>query len=384
MYRIIISPEWYPSKENLLSAIFTKKHVEVIAKRDKVAVAFAIVSKSEKKNYNLVIEKGAYISVICYFKASNFPFLNKYIDYLNYFIAHCKAINKAKSLLGRIDFFHIHVLPKSAIIPFFYYVLKKVPYFISEHSTIYIRKKSYSVLEGWIRKILIKNSSGVSTVSYSLKSAMLDKGLVHLNFKVIPNVVDSQTFCPMTKANHSSVKFLHVSRLDEQAKNTIGILRVFDLLAQKYQEIELHIVGGLVKQTSDAEIFSKQLASNNSIFFHGVKLGSAIIPFYNQANYFVMFSNYETQAVVVLEALFSGIPVIATQLPALNEYLHNGNSLQVEVNNELALYNSMEACILKTHSFWKPEQIAQDIISKFDINKIEEGFKDFYSKGLNV
>ena len=184
MYHIIISPEWFPSKINLLSAIFTKKHVEIIAIKHKVVVAFAIVSKFEKKRYNLVIEDGRYITVICYFRASKFPFLSKYIDYLNYFIAHHKAIKMAYSILVKVDFFHIHVLPKAALIPFLYFLLKKVPYFISEHSTVYIRKSS-KAFESKIKSVLAKYSKGISAVSNSLKLAMIDNGLNHANFKII-------------------------------------------------------------------------------------------------------------------------------------------------------------------------------------------------------
>ena len=69
MYHIIISPEWFPSKINLLSAIFTKKHVEIIARKHKVVVAFAIVSKFEKKRFNLVIEDGNYTTVFLLFQS---------------------------------------------------------------------------------------------------------------------------------------------------------------------------------------------------------------------------------------------------------------------------------------------------------------------------
>ena len=381
MYRIIISPEWYPNKENVLSAIFTKKHVEIIARKHKVVVVFAMVSKFEKKRYNLVIEYGNYTTVICYFRASKFPFLNKYVDYLNYFIAHYKAIKKAYSILVKVDFFHIHVLPKAAIIPFLYYLIKNVPYFISEHSTIYIRQTS-GFFESSIKRLVAKYSKGMSAVSNSLKLAMIDKGLSHANFKIIPNVVDADVFTLKPVSVHKSINFLHVSRLEEKAKNTIGILNTFDLLFKKYQNIELHIVGGLNNTISDAELYSNHLISKKNIFFHGIKLGKEIVPFYHHADYFVMFSNYETQAVVILEALSCGLPIIATKLPALDEYLHLGNSLQVNVNDETELFNKMEACITNSHSFWKSENISEEIKAKFNINNINRDFNDLYHKGL--
>lgn len=382
MYRIIISPEWYPNKQNLLSAIFTKKHIDIIAQKNKVVVAFAIVSNLEDKNYNLIIEDSTYKTIICYYKASNLPFISKYVDFLNYFIAHYKAIKLAKSMLGKVDLFHVHVLPKSAIIPFFYYLFNRIPYFISEHSTIYLRKSS-GLLERIIKSKLAQYSKGLSAVSNSLKSAMIANKIQHNNFKVIPNVVDSKAFSVNQMSKSNNISFLHVSRLDEKAKNTIGILKTFDKLSSKYPNIELHIVGGLINEISEAETFKQGLKSRDYIFFNGVKLGADIIPYYHLSNYLVMFSNYETQAVVILEALACGIPVIATNLAALNEYLHSGNSLQVEVKDEIALYNAMEICILKKHHFWKPEEISNEIKRKFSTDKIESDFNDFYIQGLN-
>ena len=213
---------------------------------------------------------------------------------------------------------------------------------------------------------------------------MEDQGLIHENSKIIPNVVDPEIFKIGKRFNSESTRFLHVSRLDEKAKNTIGILNVFEELYKKYKNIELHIVGGFIGITSDAENHKRNLSSKSAISFHGVKLGIDIIPFYQNADYFVMFSNYETQAVVILEALTCGLPVIATKLPALNEYLHQGNSLQVEAKDEEDLYNKMETCINNGYSFWTKNKIADDITKKFDLALIEKGFSDLYEIGLNT
>ncbi|TKB96064.1 glycosyltransferase family 4 protein [Pedobacter cryophilus] len=382
MYNIIVSPEWFPNKENLLSAIFTKKHIEVIAKTNNVVVAFAVGTVGEDKNYNLVIEKNVFTSVICYFRLSKLPLIGKYINFINYFLADYKAIKQAELLIEKVDFFHIHVLPKSAVIPYLYYLFKNVPYFISEHSTAYLRK-SNNYVESWLKIKFANNSKGLSAVSESLKFAMENKGLKHQNFKIIPNVINPNIFSLKPLNKDTKIKFLHVSRLDEQAKNVIGILRVFELLYHKYQQIELHIVGGFLDMVSDAELFSKALKCTEAVFFHGIKYGEDIVPYYHNADYFVMFSNYETQAVVVVEALMCGLPVIATQLPALDEYLHQYNSIQVATKDESDLYLKMENCINKTCDFWPAENISSDIKLKFDLNSLEEGFKTLYKLGMN-
>ena len=85
---------------------------------------------------------------------------------------------------------------------------------------------------------------------------------------------------------------------------------------------------------------------------------------------------------MILEALSCGLPIIATKLPALDEYLHAGNSLQVNVNNETELFNKMEACITNSYSFWNSVNISKEIKAKFNVNNIDRDFNDLYHEGL--
>ncbi len=382
MYNIIISAGWYPSNVSSLNAIFTKKHVDVIAKNNSVVVVYCV--KNDFQNESFLIENydENFPVYICYYKGAKGLFA-KIINITRYFIGSYRLIKAAKKTLKSVDFFHVHVLTRAAIIPYFYKLFKKIPFFISEHSTIYIRKEPISYLKNKLMVFLAKESNGLSAVSESLKFAMKAEGLHHKNFMVIANVVDDKIFSLKPDTIQNKIKFLHVSRLDEKAKNTIGILRTFDKINLQYPDTEIHIVGGFENEISKAEIFREQMKSKEAVFFHGVKFGEAIVPFYHQADYFIMFSNYETQAVVIVEALMCGLPVIATFLPALNEYLHERNSFQVVIGDEEMLFKKMELCLKNQYNFWSKEQIRADIKHKFDLKNIESRFQDFYKAGLS-
>lgn len=383
MYRILIFPGWFPSKENPLNAIFTKKHIDIISQKNNVVVVYAEKSDSQNEIYSILIDKSNnYPIITCTYKKSHLFGLNKVINFYRSLQAYHKAIIKSKMSKRSLDFIHIHVLTKESIYPLWLKIFTGIPYFISEHSTAYLRPSLVSFLEKGLKFVLAKNSIGISAVSSSLKSAMINEGVNHSNFPIIYNAVNADLFSLKPELKHDIMKFLHVSRLDEKAKNMIGILDVFELLFKKYSNIELHIVGGQLNIISESELYSNNLSSRPNIYYYGMKDEVDMVTYYHKSDFLVMFSNFETQAVVVMEALFCGIPVIATDLPCLKEYLHSGNSLLINPNDKNALYEKMENCIIGKYEFWNAETISSEIRNVFNIEKIEDGFMKFYQAGI--
>jgi glycosyltransferase involved in cell wall biosynthesis len=381
-------PSWFPSKENRLSAIFTKKHIDIIALKNKVTVVYAEKSNNIIGNkYEIEIDNSNKYSIyICYYKPneSKVKLVRRIFNFYFRINAFLRAINSTNIHLKSFDFIHIHVISFECIIPLYYKVFKRKPYFVSEHATAYLREVSLYSLNNIFKKIILKNSSGISAVSNSLKNAIRKLEMKTSNFPVITNYVDENKFHYQTKLANKNIKFLHVSRLEEKAKNVIGIINAFDEIYKNNNHIELHIVGGFINQISDAERYINNQKSKSNIFFHGVKLGDQILKYYQECDILVMFSNYETQGVVVMEALFCGLPVLVTNLPCLKEYLHDKNSILVNPNDEKRLKENMQMFIDQKWNIWDSEKIARDIRNKFSLNTIETSFTTFYQRGFKV
>lgn len=377
-------PAWFPSRENPLNAIFTKRHIDVISEKNKVVVVYAEKSNLILANrYQIDIDvTNGYPIYICYFNPSKskIKILRKLLNYLYKINAFLKAINSTNISIESYDFIHIHVVSYESIIPLFYKMFKDKNYFVSEHATGYLRNKNTFSLENVFRKIILKNSLGISAVSNSLKNAIENLVPRKENFPIIPNFVDEHKFTIQTKKKGEKIKFLHVSRLDEKAKNVIGIINAFKGLNNN--QIELHIVGGFENQTSDAENYVNDNNLNENIFFHGVKLGDQILEYYHNCDVLVMFSNYETQGVVILEALFCGKPILATKLPCITEYLNSSNSVLVEPSDVDGLMRNMKMFIEGKWNIWDSETIALDIKNKFSRKFIEDEFFRYYNNGL--
>ncbi|GEM_PF-939390 len=380
-YNVLISPSWYPNKDCILSANFIQKHVNVIAEKNNIAVAYAHGTADLKKTFDLVCENiNGVETIVCYYKLNKIPVIKTIINGFRYFIAHCSAISKGYKGLGKIDFIHVHVLTRAAIIPFFMKVFMNIPYFISEQSTRYVREGGFN---GYFRKLLtmliVKKSLGISVISEALRDGMNSHKLIHENFFIIPNCVNNQIFYPShdKNKNDSRWRFLHVSRLEQKAKNVKGILDSIKLLGMKNQQVELHIVGDGPERI-EMEAYRDSLELTN-VLFHGNLHGVQLVEQYHKADLFILFSNYETQAVVVTEALFCGLPVIATKLPALQEYLHEENSKLVNVNDKNSLVLTLLDFIDGKLAFWGKDKISEEAYQRFSNDCIKQKFIEFYS-----
>lgn len=386
VYNVLVFPSWFPSKESPLNAIFTKRHVEIIASIASLNVVYAEKVSNQKEKYNLKITReGNYVVYICYYRSSKHPviYFRKIINLYRRIISYIKSIKATGNRIKSYDFIHIHVISFEALIPLFFKIFMRIPYFVSEHSTMYLRETSMFSVNNIFKRVVVNNSSGLSVVSESLKDAMIDLNINHPNFLIIPNYVDDKKFANLTPRTSSVVKFLHVSRLDEEAKNVIGILNAFERVFEIYKSVELHIVGGSLGVISDSELYSATLKSKPKIFFEGLKLGDDILNYYNESDLLIMFSNYETQGVVAMEALFCGKPVLATALPCLKEYLHKKNSVLISPNDEEALTLNILSFLEGKWSTWNSEEIRNDALKKFSPKEIQRGFSWLYSKGLN-
>jgi glycosyltransferase involved in cell wall biosynthesis len=141
--------------------------------------------------------------------------------------------------------------------------------------------------------------------------------------KVIPNPVDATTFHgPKTETAPQQRKvLLSVGRLTAQKGYDI-LIEAFAIAAARIPEWDLKIYGeGPLRSTIERRIADLDLSSRISL--HGEKRD--IGPVYRSADAFVHAARYEGYPNVIVEALASGLPVIAIDSPgAVNDLLDGG------------------------------------------------------------
>ncbi|SES88747.1 CDP-glycerol glycerophosphotransferase [Oceanobacillus limi] len=149
---------------------------------------------------------------------------------------------------------------------------------------------------------------------------------------------ESTSDYPMPKA--TDYNFITIGRLSPE-KDHHKLIESFSLVSANNSNVKLYIVGdGALKDHLIQHVKTKNL--HDKVFFTG-HLDNP----YNlldQCDCFVLSSNYEGQAIVLLEALVLGKPTISTDIPGPRSVIEDGYGLIVE-NSVSGLANGMSQCL---------------------------------------
>lgn len=141
----------------------------------------------------------------------------------------------------------------------------------------------------------------------------------------LPNVVDISRFQPgdLQNAQDSPVRILSVGRLSQVKRfdRLIDWISRFDNCHQK--NIELFIAGD-GPEKGELQKYAQHLDITFSIDWLGSV--SNVIPLYQNADIFVLTSDYEGTPNVILEAMASGLPVVATNVGGVSDIIEDGKT----------------------------------------------------------
>ncbi len=127
------------------------------------------------------------------------------------------------------------------------------------------------------------------------------------------------------------IKILHIGRLSEE-KNHFGLIKAFSIFHEKYRNSVLQLIGeGPLRAKIEAYIY--ECGIQDSVQLLGAQ--SNVYGYLQQADIFALPSFYEGVPMTLIEAMGTGLPIVATCVGGIPEMLENGTSaLLTDVNNE--------------------------------------------------
>ena len=160
----------------------------------------------------------------------------------------------------------------------------------------------------WHRaEALIANSQGLKQIAQQV-----DPGA---EVGVIPNGIDTQKFSPAGPSHHEDrVRLLFVGRL-EPYKGLADLFKAMELVQKRTDKpFSLQVVGdGSLRHSLQDLVAEMGIASR--VDFLGPIPGAEMPGIYQDADVFVLPSLVEGMPNVVLEAMASGLPILATRIP---------------------------------------------------------------------
>jgi glycosyltransferase involved in cell wall biosynthesis len=146
------------------------------------------------------------------------------------------------------------------------------------------------------------------------------------SFYFLENVVPDyffQTDIPKhIPSDTESIHFIHVSSLCEREKNITGMLKALSVIKQKkLYPFTLRIIGGTKEDVLRYQPLLAEWNLEKEVSFLGTIKNENLPPLYAQSDFLLLFSHFESQPVVALEALATGVKVLCTPVGQLKEWI---------------------------------------------------------------
>jgi len=343
--KVLYLTRWYPNRYDPMPGLFIQRHAEASAKYCSIGVVYTHVATEETiKGFQLeyTLINGVPTAKVYYSNPKyNFPVIISLHKAWRFFRANAIGIKKIKQELGVIDLVHVHVLTRLGIIALWYKWFKGKPYVISEHWSRYLplTGEFNGQFRKWITRLVVKNASVVTTVTQNLAKAMQNHKLKNPNYHVLANVVtdDFLNYTEKEKPKPDKTTFIHVSCFEDKSKNISGLLHVILSLSKKRNDFIFKLVG----EGMDFDFLKKYALdiglNEETVVFAGLLEGKELVKTMANSDMMVVFSNYENFPVVINESFVLGVPVIATSVGGIPEYINQSNGRLIDASDEAAL-----------------------------------------------
>jgi glycosyltransferase involved in cell wall biosynthesis len=199
-------------------------------------------------------------------------------------------------------------------------------------------------------------------------------------FLPIPNTVDTEIFSPgLAKSSDKDgiKRILVVSRLSKE-KGVDLLLRALAILNNEGRNFQLLIVGD-GPERGELESMVSQLDLSNNTTFLGFRNRDEVAALMRQADLLAMTSYWDNQPVAILEALASGLPVLASNVGGIPEILPPAYGRLAEPGNITAIKEQLQHFLDNVQDY-SSEAIVGYAREKFSFSIIGQAYSNAYQQ----
>lgn len=378
--KVLFIAAWYPSRENPMAGIFVREHAKAVQLYNEVTVLHCPgPDPMLKKDWQLEQEmKEEFTQGIPTYRLAHRYVPTRRLMDSPYFKATLLAFEQIVAGGFFPDVLHAHVYT-AGVAAVLLGMLHHIPVVITEHLSVFPRKL-LPFREVSQAKFAFGAADFVLPVSLSLQEAIQDYG-IHAKFQVVPNVANPIFFDFRKHGRRPSPqkRLLFVGRL-VPVKGVSYLLRALAQLRRQRDDWHLDVVGEGPSRVK-YEQMAAHLGIANRVTFHGLKPREAIAQWMREADLFILPSLSENCPTVVVEALATGTPVLATRCGGTEELLTKNIGLLVTPGDAEALCCVLND-MLERLACYHPDSISRYALKHFSREQVGKRLHSIYASCL--
>ena len=370
---VLFLSSWFPSKTHPTLGNFVQRHAEAVALFANITVLY--LSKNNKTSaFEIEDEVEGNVRIVrVYYRSNGMLFRNR-IQALKKGIAHIN-FNQNKP-----DIVQLNMVWPEGWQALFIQRKWKIPFVISDNWTGY-HPNERSPLPFHVKRymrFIANRSKLLLPVTMQLEKAMRALGF-NKSSVIVPNVVNTAYF--KNEKKNEIHTYVHLSHLDNEHKNIEGILSAWKIFSDQTEDVILELGGD-----GDIPHWKKRSLEigirKNSIIFFGTLDQQEVAKKMNASHTFVLFSNYENLPLVMIEAMASGMNVIATRVGGIAEHMGfcKWNKL-IDAKNEAQLLHALNESHSELNEINR-EEISEYATNHFSFEAVGKQFMNAYDQAL--
>ena len=361
--KVLFLTNWYPAKEAPVKAVWVREQAKAVRLYDEVRVLHCVgPDLNLKRRWRTEQETNEKLSegiptYRVWYRPSPIP----KTSYFLYFWSICRTFRQIVNEGFRPDIIHVHIYDAGGPAVLLG-KLYRIPVVVTEQFSSFPRGLlgPLDVVKAWLA---FRWAKRVLPVSAALQKAIEDYG-IHAHFQVIPNVADTTVFFPPShlRRDINPKRILFVGQL-VPVRGVPYLLQALALLGQKREDWRLDLVGDGEART-EYERLALDLQLGDKVTFHGLKTKQEVADLMRRADLLVLSSLCETFSAPAIEALATGIPVLATRCGGPEEFISQEVGLLVSPGDADSLCQGLDRMLDNLH-LYSCKQIAQYARDRF-------------------
>lgn len=383
--RILIIPSWYPPD----GGYFFREHSEAIQKMGwqvdvlvnrLVGIRKLIqVGRSALRPYRVEDEGGLRVIRFSYLKVPG----NEKYNIHGWARQSARIYKRYIKQFGEPDLILAHSVTWAGYAAYLIHQEHGVPYIIVEHRSFFVwtTPEARQLVKPFHIPLFTKAYTGCDKLV--LVSESLRKGIESLvpsaieRSMVIPNMIRKDLFLPPSGPRKTDpFIFFWAGRL-EHVKGVDLLLEAVNSLGERTDAaFKLRLAG----KGSERETLEKQAASlglSDRISFLGRISRKEMLREMQGANCFVLPSRYEAFGVVLIEAMATGLPVIATRSGGPGFIVNTENGLLIEKENVQKLTEAMQM-MMENISSYSSGDVRKQTLQRFGDEAVMEHYRQLF------